>query len=44
MTGMAQWKIRPGAMLIEGQAAAQGVGLPGGQIQKFVPNLNDLLH
>jgi RHS repeat-associated protein len=43
MTSFTQWQIREGAMLIEGRAAAQGVGLPGGQIQKFVPNLDNLL-
>ena len=43
MTGITQWQIRPGATLIEGRAAAQGAGLPGGQMQKFVPNLGDLL-
>ncbi len=43
MTYFTQWQIRPGAMLFEGVASPKGVGLPGGQIQKFVPNLNDLL-
>jgi hypothetical protein len=43
MTNFTQWQIRPGATLFEGVASPQGVGLRGGQIQKFVPNLNDLL-
>jgi len=43
MTNFTQWQVRPGATLLEGGASPQGVGLPGGQIQKFVPNLNDLL-
>ncbi|WKJ90897.1 RHS repeat-associated core domain-containing protein [Methylomonas montana] len=43
MTKLTQFQIKPGATLLEGVAAPQGVGLPGGQIQKFVPNLNDLL-
>jgi RHS repeat-associated protein len=43
MTRFTQWQIRPGAILVEGRASAQGIGLPGGQIQKFVPNLMDLL-
>ncbi len=42
MTNFTQWQIREGSMLIEGRAAAQGAGLPGGQMQKFVPNLDDL--
>jgi len=42
MTSFTQWQIREGSMLIEGRAAAQGAGLPGGQIQKFVPNLDNL--
>jgi hypothetical protein len=43
MINFTQWQVRPGATLLEGVASPQGVGLPGGQIQKFVPNLNDLL-
>ncbi len=36
MTGIAQWQIRPGTVVIDGRAAAQGVGLEGGQVQKFI--------
>ena len=43
MTYFTQWQIRPGATLFEGVASPQGGGLPGGQIQKYVPNINDLL-
>jgi hypothetical protein len=42
MTELQQWRIRPGATLFESQASPQGPGLPGGQVQKFVPNLSDL--
>ena len=38
MSGLAQWQIRPGATIIEGQAASQGLGLEGGQLQKFMLN------
>lgn len=43
MTSVVQWQIRPGSMLLEGKEAAQGVGLPGGQTQKFVPYLQNLV-
>jgi hypothetical protein len=36
MRYLKQWRVRPGAFLIEGPAAGQGAGLPGGKIQKFV--------
>lgn len=38
MSGLAQWQIRPNAIIIEGRAASQGIGLEGGQWQKFVLN------
>ena len=31
-----QWRIRPGTIMIEGRTASQGLGYPGGQIQKFI--------
>ena len=37
-----QWQIRPGTTVIEGRAASQGQ-LHGGQIQKFILYLKDLL-
>ena len=38
MSGIAQWRIRPGATVIEGRASSQGIGLEGGQLQKLVVN------
>jgi len=43
MTRFRQWQIRPGTTIIEGRAAPQGQFLPGGQIQKFVLSLEDLI-
>ncbi|MEN4013096.1 MAG: hypothetical protein ROW48_13755 [Bellilinea sp.] len=43
MTRFRQWQIRPGTTIIEGRVAAQGQFLPGGQFQKFILNLEDLL-
>ncbi len=40
MTYFSQFKVTPGVTIIEGKAAAQGVGLPGGQIQKYISNLD----
>ncbi len=42
MTKIQQWKVREGEPMIEGRAAGQGPCLPGGQIQKFVLNLDAL--
>lgn len=38
MSGFTQWQIRPGTTILEGRAASQGVGLEGGQLQKFILN------
>jgi RHS repeat-associated protein len=43
MTNIAQFKVSPGATIIEGRASAQGAGLPGGQVQKYITDLSDLL-
>jgi len=43
MTGIAQYKVNPGSVIIEGKASAQGPGLPGGQTQKYINDLGDLL-
>jgi hypothetical protein len=43
MSRFQQWQVRPGTLMIEGRAAAQGLGLPGGAWQKFVLNTDDLL-
>jgi hypothetical protein len=42
ITNFAQFKISPGATIIEGRASSQGVGLSGGQFQKYNLNLSDL--
>jgi len=39
MTNIAQFIVKPGATIIEGRAAPQGLGLPSGQTQKY---MNDL--
>ncbi|WP_205246941.1 hypothetical protein, partial [Erwinia amylovora] len=43
MTNVSQFKVKPGAVIFEGKAAPQGVGLPGGQTQRYLTDLNDLL-
>lgn len=43
MTKLSQWQIRPETTILEGYASPMGIGLPGGQIQKFVLNRWDLL-
>ena len=43
MTYMKQFQIRPGITILEGRASSMGVGVEGGQIQKYILNLNDLL-
>ena len=36
MTNIAQFKVKSGTTIIEGNAAPQGLGLPGGQTQKYI--------
>ena len=43
MTHFKQFQIRPGTIILEGPAARQGF-YPGGQIQKYIANLDDLLN
>jgi len=43
MQFLKQWRIRPGAPLIYGRGLPQGPGLPGGQMQRAVMSLDDLL-
>ncbi|WP_324292614.1 RHS repeat-associated core domain-containing protein, partial [Xenorhabdus khoisanae] len=43
MTNFSQFKVVPGTTIIEGKAAAQGVGLPGGQTQKYISDLDKLI-
>ena len=42
MTDIARFKVQPGTTIIEGKAAPQGLGLPGGQIQKYINDLERL--
>lgn len=42
MTNIAQFKIEPGSIIIEGKASSQGIGLPGGQTQKYISDLSKL--
>ena len=43
-THLQQWQIRPGADIIEGRVAPQGLGYPGGGQQTYVLDPNrDLL-
>jgi RHS repeat-associated protein len=42
MHGFKQWQVRPGTTIFEGPAARQGF-YPGGKIQKYIMNLDDLL-
>lgn len=39
MTNIAQFKVKSGTTIIEGNAAPQGLGLPGGQTQKYINDL-----
>lgn len=43
MTDIAQFKVVPVSTIIEGKAASQGIGLPGGQIQKYINDLSNLI-
>ena len=43
MTSIAQFKVKSGSVILEGNASAQGVGLPGGQVQKYITDLNELM-
>ena len=43
MTYMKQFQVRPNTTIIEGPASSMGVGVEGGQIQKYILDLNDLL-
>lgn len=36
MTNIAQFKVKPETTIIDGKAAPQGLGLPGGQTQKYI--------
>ena len=43
MTNIAQFKVKPGTTIIEGKAVPQGLGLPGGQTQKYMNDLKGLI-
>ena len=43
MTNIAQLKVKPETTIIEDKAAPQGQGLPGGQAQKYINDLERLL-
>ena len=43
MTNITQFKVKLGTTIIEGKAAPQGLGLPGGQTQKYINNLESLI-
>ena len=39
MTNITQFKVKPGTTIIEGKAAPHGLGVPGGQTQKYINDL-----
>lgn len=43
MTNIAQFKVKPGTIIIEGKAEPQGLGLHGGQTQKYINDLERLI-
>ena len=43
MTNIAQFKVKSGITIIEGKAAPQGLGVPGGQIQNYINDLERLI-
>ena len=43
MINITQFKVKPGTTIIEGKAAPQGLGLPGGQTQKYMNDLERLI-
>ena len=43
MTNIAQLKVKPETTIIEDKAAPQGQGLPGGQTQKYINDIERLL-
>ena len=43
MTHLKQFQVRPNTTLLEGPASSMGIGVEGGQIQKYILNLDDLL-
>ncbi len=43
MKSITQFKVKSGSVILEGNASAQGIGLSGGQVQKYITNLNNLM-
>ncbi len=43
MTFLKQFQIRPGTPLLEGRAASMGLGVGGGQVQKYILDTSNLL-
>ena len=43
MNNIAQFKVKPETTVIEGKAVPQGLGLPGGQTQKYMNDLERLI-
>ena len=43
MTNIAQFKVKPGTTIIEEKATSQGLGLLGGQTQKYINDLERLI-
>ena len=43
MTNIAQFKVKPETTIIEGKAVPQGLGLPSGQTQKYMNDLEGLI-
>ena len=43
MTNIAQFKVKSETTIIEGKAAPQGLGLPGGQTRKYINDLERLI-
>ena len=43
MTNIAQFKVKSGTTIIEGKTAPQGLGVPGGQTQKYMNDLEGLI-
>lgn len=39
MTNIAQFKVKPETTIIEDKAAPHGLGVPGGQTQKYINDL-----
>lgn len=43
MTNIAQFKVKPETTIIKDKAAPHGLGVPGGQTQKYINDLERLI-